>query len=185
MGEEKGLTYPPCTYCGVFRRWIVNREARRGGFTAVATAHNLDDMVQTFLMNVIKGDLGRIPRQGPVSGVGEVEGFVRRVKPLFRIPEREIALYSILLGFNPPFNPCPYAERGLRYSLRHYINLLEEEHPGIKYSMLSSLLRLIPVLSRAYPLKGGRCRVCGEPTTGNLCRACQLRKELGILENQD
>ncbi len=179
-GEERGLTYPPCTYCGVFRRWIINRKAREEGFTAIATAHNLDDMVQTFLMNVIKGDLGRIPRQGPVSGVSDVPGFVKRVKPLYRIPEKEITVYALLLGYHPGYSACPYAERGLRYSLRHYINLLEEEHPGIKYSMLSSLLRLIPILSKEFPAKGGRCVYCGEPTTGNVCRACQLKKELGL-----
>ena len=32
-----------CTYCGVFRRTIINKAAREMGATKIATGHNLDD----------------------------------------------------------------------------------------------------------------------------------------------
>jgi len=41
----------PCTYCGVFRRRLMNDEARLIGAKYLATGHNLDDMAQSIMMN--------------------------------------------------------------------------------------------------------------------------------------
>ena len=47
----------PCTYCGVFRRRLMNDEARRIGADWLATGHNLDDMAQSVMMNFVRGDV--------------------------------------------------------------------------------------------------------------------------------
>src|SRR6267143_1957543 len=45
-----------CSFCGVFRRRAIDEAAVKAGASVVATAHNLDDYVQTFLMNLMHGD---------------------------------------------------------------------------------------------------------------------------------
>ena len=46
-----------CSICGTFRRRAIDLAARRGGSKCVATGHNLDDQIQTFMINMISGDV--------------------------------------------------------------------------------------------------------------------------------
>lgn len=44
-----------CSYCGVWRRWLLNYAARDVEADKLAVGHNLDDEVQMFLMNLLRG----------------------------------------------------------------------------------------------------------------------------------
>ena len=189
IGRERGLPYLPCTYCGVFRRYLMNKAAREMGATVLATAHNLDDIVQTYIMNILSNDWSKIARLGPISGPGQHPKFVRKVKPFYEILEKETTLYAILNGLYTGFEECPYARLSVRWHIRRMLNELEERTPGIKYSLLRSLQKAIEILTRAGESGGGdeeegpyTCAICGEPSAHPICRACQLRLELGILK---
>lgn len=182
IGNERGLPYLPCSYCGVFRRYLLNKVAREMGGTVLATAHNLDDMIQTFMMNLLRNNWERIARLGPVSGVIRHPKFVRRVKPFYKIREKETTLYAILNNLYPSFVECPYAQLNVRWIIRRQLNQLEEKNPGIKYSMLNALLTILPLLREKYAEEEFlTCQICGEPSTHTICRACLFRKELGLL----
>ncbi len=188
IGRRKKLPYHPCSYCGVFRRYLLNKAAREMGGTVIATAHNLDDVIQTYLMNIIKNSWEKIVRLGPVSGITGHPRFVRKVKPFYEILEKESALYAVLNNLYPKFVECPYAQQSMRWYLRKYINNLEEMYPGTKYSMLRSLLRIIQLLEdKTNKIIEGEirsCRICGEPASHDLCRACTYRLELGIMDEK-
>ena len=47
-----------CTYCGVLRRQAIERGARELGVEKVVTGHNADDVAETIVMNVLRGDVG-------------------------------------------------------------------------------------------------------------------------------
>ncbi len=177
FSKSKGLPYLPCTYCGVFRRYLINMGAKKVGATVVVTAHNLDDVVQTFLMNILRGDVERISRLGPKTE-GEHLKFVRRVKLFYEIPEKETALYAYIHNLYPPFVECPYAPTGLRWDIRQFINKMEERTPGTKFRMLRALLDIVTLSKKTPRLR--TCKICGEPSSGEICRACQLRLELGL-----
>jgi len=182
IGLEKGLPYLPCSYCGVFRRYLLNKVAREMGGTVLATAHNLDDNIQTFLMNIFRNNWERIARISPVSGVISHPKFIRRVKPFYEIREKETTIYAIIHGFYTPPIGCPYAKLNIRWSIKRQLNRLEEKYPGIKNSTLNSLLSILPVLKEKYSeLKLSTCKICGEPSAHDVCRACIYRRELGIL----
>ena len=185
LARERGLPYKPCTYCGVFRRYLLNIAAREMGATVVATGHNLDDIVQTYLMNILGNDWEKISRLGPVSGPASHPKFVRKVKPFYEILEKETTLYAILNGLYTGFEECPYARLGQRWEIRRMINRLEETNPGTKHRLLRSLLTSLEILRKA-GIGGegevGTCELCGEPSAHPVCRACLLRIELGIME---
>ncbi|WFO76073.1 TIGR00269 family protein [Desulfurococcaceae archaeon MEX13E-LK6-19] len=189
IGKEKKLPYLPCSYCGVFRRYLLNKAAREMGGTVLATAHNLDDIVQTYIMNIIQNNWDRVARLSPVLDNRKHPGFIRRVKPFYEILEKETTLYSILNNLYPKFTECPYAQYSMRWIIRKYINEMEEKYPGTKYSLLRSLLTIINILNRGQETYGKEeimtCKICGSPSSHEICRACRFKMELGILDKID
>src|SRR5215217_6498723 len=49
-----------CSMCGTFRRRAIDLAAESVGANIIATAHNLDDQLQTFTINLFAGDIERI-----------------------------------------------------------------------------------------------------------------------------
>jgi len=168
----------PCAYCGVLRRRALNMAGRKAGADKIVTAHTLDDEIQTFFLNVIHGDPLRITRSGPKYDQGET-GLVRRAKPFCEVLERESALYAYVKQIPFQEMPCPYAREALRNDVRHTLNRLERKHPGMKYTIYSSMVKIREAMKgtvEEIPLKS--CEDCGEPTASTLCQACTMIREL-------
>jgi uncharacterized protein (TIGR00269 family) len=173
----------PCSYCGVLRRKALNIGARKLGATKLATAHNLDDEVQTLLINIFHGDLFRLARSGPISP-NSMGKFPIRVKPLYEVPEAEVALYAYLRGFRFQSKPCPYAGTSLRNEVRSMVNRLEFAHPGIKFTILKTFEKMKPWSHLAVKnLELRECESCGEPSVGRLCKACEMLLQIGISQS--
>ncbi|MBI4344875.1 MAG: TIGR00269 family protein [Euryarchaeota archaeon] len=165
---ERG--YAGCTYCGVFRRRLLNDAGRELGLSKIATGHNLDDEAQAVMMNYTRGDIERLLRLGTPGDLG----LLPRVKPLQEVPEKEVAIYALLRELPVSLEECPYARDAFRLGIRDFLNGLELANPGIKYSILRGYKRLLPHLA-TYPRTAvKRCGACGEPTPNPLCKACEL-----------
>ena len=175
---ESGLT--PCSYCGVLRRKALNILAREAGVDKLVIAHSLDDETQTMLLNVVHGDPMRIVRSKPVLDVVHPK-FVQRVKPLCMVPEKEVVFYAYLKGIKFQSIPCPYAQTALRNDIRTMLNRMEHKHAGTLFTVFNSIEKIRPALeASAEEVKLQDCKLCGEPTVGDLCRACQMLQELGV-----
>jgi uncharacterized protein (TIGR00269 family) len=175
---KSGLT--PCSYCGVLRRKALNTLAREAGVDKLVIAHSLDDEAQTMLLNVVHGDPMRIARSKPVLDVVHPK-FVQRVKPLCMVPEKEVVFYAYLKGIKFQSIPCPYAQTALRNDIRTMLNRMEHKHAGTLFTVFNSIEKIRPALeASAEEVKLQDCRLCGEPTVGDLCRACQMLQELGV-----
>lgn len=163
----------PCTFCGVFRRMLMNDEARRIGARYLATGHNLDDTAQSIMMNFVRGDAERMARMAPHVNVQP--GLIPRFLPLREIPEKETLLYAIVSGLEFWDGVCPYWEEALRNQYRDIVDQLEDRTPGARYGILSSFDRIRPLLAADLPGSVLRpCPRCGEPTQGSRCKTCEL-----------
>ncbi|KXB07014.1 hypothetical protein AKJ51_02245 [candidate division MSBL1 archaeon SCGC-AAA382A20] len=170
-----------CTYCGVFRRWLLNKRSRELGATKLATAHNLDDELQSVFMNYLKGNMKRMIRLGAKPSIVEHPKFVPRVKPFRNIPEREITLYGRLGNLELHQTECPYVEESLRFDVRDFLNRMEEKCPSTKYTALRAFDKILPALREEFetgetPVK--ECEKCGELTSRDVCKACELLQKV-------
>jgi uncharacterized protein (TIGR00269 family) len=172
----------PCGACGLSKRHLFNRAALEHGYDVVATGHNLDDEAAVLLGNVLRWDAAYLGRQYPV--LPESTGFVRKVKPLVRLGERESAAYCVLRGIDYQVEECPMAAGNRHLGYKEVLNSLEDRSPGTKAAFLFGFLehgheRFAGVAEEE---KGtlGECSVCGSPTPGNVCAFCRLRERVGV-----
>jgi cytoplasmic tRNA 2-thiolation protein 1 len=162
-----------CSMCGVFRRRAIDEAAVRAGVDVVATAHNLDDYVQTFMMNLLHGDVERLGWLDPSTFDGDFP--VRRVKPLTEVYEEEVALYAYLSKIPFQSASCPYMHEGLRSDVRDYLNELESKHPGMKNTLLKSSLSLSSKLGNSKTKEKMRCSKCGNVSSSEMCGVCRMK----------
>ncbi|MEM1666564.1 MAG: TIGR00269 family protein [Nitrososphaerota archaeon] len=162
----------PCTVCGILRRRALDIMARRVGASVIATAHTLDDVVQTYIMNVFRGDIDKQPFGTRI----ELEGFVPRVAPFKLTPENEVVMYAYLHKIPFQSHICPYARTSMRDMIRNFLIEYEENYPGMLYTALTSFEKLI----KPSAISLQKCEVCGVPTSRRVCRACEILKHLGV-----
>ncbi|KAF1352659.1 adenine nucleotide alpha hydrolases-like protein [Lizonia empirigonia] len=127
-----------CTYCGVFRRQALDRGASRLGVQHVVTGHNADDVAETVLMNLLRGDLPRLSRTtsivtstpslapGPLADNTNI----KRSKPLKYAYEKEIVLYAHHKQLDYFSTECIYSPEAFRGSARALIKNLERVRPS-------------------------------------------------------
>ena len=168
-----------CTYCGVFRRYLLNREARELSADVLVLGHNLDDFAQSVLMNFVNADLEKLARIAPHLRIQE--GLVPRLLPLRLIPEKEVMLYAMLNNLELCLDRCPYAFSN-RFIFRRIIYELEDLYPGTRHKIVKVYDQIKPYLYELFPSEGmKRCELCGEPSSKEICKACELRMRLGLV----
>lgn len=180
VGREVGATIPElarrdgrsiCSVCGIVKRYFMNKMALEGGYSCVATGHNLDDEVATLLSNVLRWEIGYLARQGPV--LPESDGLAKKVKPLFRLSEKEILMYALLQGIEFVEQECPYSRGATSIFLKQVLNQIEHNSPGTKFQFYTNFLK-VSNLFRVEEPKLEPCEVCGQPTTAKVCAFCRL-----------
>jgi uncharacterized protein (TIGR00269 family) len=164
-----------CSFCGILRRKALNIAAKRINASKLVLAHNLDDELQSMFLSLLRGDLKSLHKIHPV--LGRVSGFVPKVKPFSEILEREIALYAYFNDLAFQTLPCPYQSSSMRTDIRAFLNQLEHNHPGIKYSTYRNFIKLIPNHTHNGVKTPIFCKLCGEPSSNLICRVCTLLQE--------
>ncbi|MCX8202098.1 MAG: TIGR00269 family protein, partial [Candidatus Caldarchaeum sp.] len=154
-----------CSVCGPLRRRAINIVARKAGATVIATAHTLDDIVQTYLLKAFRGELGSsevgLRSDGPA---------IPRVAPFRLTPEREVVFYAYLVGLPFQTQVCPNAADTMRSPIRRFLTEFEEKHPGSLFAALKSFEKPRQPAEKNL----NHCANCGEPTSRKVCRVCEL-----------
>ena len=132
----------PCSLCARLRRGVLYRIASEVGATKIALGHHLDDFIETLLLNLFfAGALKAMPAR-LVSDNGEHVV----IRPLVYVEEAEARVYTKERGL-PIIGCCCPACGDLslqRQRVKRLILDLEQEHPGVKQSMLKALGNVMP-----------------------------------------
>jgi uncharacterized protein (TIGR00269 family) len=171
----------PCSACGLSKRHVFDRVALDGGYDVIATGHNLDDEAAVLLGNVLHWQTEYLGRQRPVLEARP--GFPRKVKPLIRLGEREMAAWCVLRGIDYIVDECPMAEGNRHLGYKEALNALEARSPGAKFDFFHGFLARAAVQFRpeadAEQATLRPCAVCGSPTPAEVCAFCRLVERAG------
>lgn len=109
-----------CTYCGVLRRQALDRGAAKLGIHHVVTGHNADDMAETVLMNILRGDTARL--ENSCSILTQSSGSpIKRSKPFKYSYQKEIVLYAHYKKLDYFSTECTYAPEAFRGTARELL----------------------------------------------------------------
>lgn len=165
---------PACSACGTMKRHHFNRIAMEKGFPVVATGHNLDDEAARLFGNLMKWQTAYLEKQSPVLSDNGGK-WTRKVKPLYRLPEREMAAYAVLNRIDYIIEECPMSKGAKMFLYKETLNRLEEASPGSK---LQFYLGFLKQRTNAFPSRIEedlrQCRLCGQPCQGEHCSYCRL-----------
>tara|TARA_B100000809_G_scaffold239688_1_gene261420 strand:+ start:1573 stop:2487 length:915 start_codon:yes stop_codon:yes gene_type:complete len=163
-----------CSICGTFRRRALDHAAKTINADTIATGHNLDDNLQTFLINIISGDAKKIGWMDPDTSSNKV----RKIKPLSEIYESEIVFYAFTNNLPFQTEPCPHMNEGIRTEIREFLNSLELNHDGIKNNMYRTILKISQFMNESNHKEKRMCLVCGNQCTSRICSVCNLLTNL-------
>ena len=171
---------PTCSACGTIKRYHFNRAAVEYGYEVLATGHNLDDEAARLLGNVLHWQTEYLDKQGP-SLPASVDGFAKKVKPLYRLAEREIAAYAIVNKIDYIVEECPNSKGAKMLLYKDVLNRLETESPGTKQTFYWGFLAKQEAEARTRPSMAEKdravlhpCAQCGQPTTAETCTYCNM-----------
>ncbi|KAM3447905.1 hypothetical protein MY3296_008276 [Beauveria thailandica] len=159
-----------CTYCGVFRRQALDRGAKMLEIKHVVTGHNADDIAETVLMNLLRGDLSRLSRSTSIV-TGNSSNDVKRSKPLKYAYEKEIVLYAYHKKLDYFSTECIYSPEAFRGTARSLIKNLEKVRP----SAILDIVRSGEDLARLTPDKGQAACACDDGEGAGGCGSAQAQ----------
>lgn len=162
-----------CTFCGVLRRQALDRGADIVGVDKIVTGHNADDVAETVLLNILRGDAKRLGRSTQITTGLEGVGTLPRCKPLKYTYEKEIVMYAHFKKLDYFSTECTYSPGAFRGVAREFVKDLE----AIRPSSIADIIRsgeAIRVTADAAAQRPGKCVRCGYMSSQRLCKACIL-----------
>lgn len=161
-----------CMVCGIVKKWLLNKEARKLKADKIVTGHHLDDESQTIIMNFLQGNLMLGANSGPITGSIKDKKFVPRIKPLYFISEKDIKKYSLLKKLPVVYEKCPCAVSSLRIRTREFLKDYDEK---VKLRIIENFLKILPELKgKLIKEKLLYCKICEEPSRNEICKKCEL-----------
>jgi len=159
-----------CSICGTLRRRAMEYAAKDISANVIATGHNLDDTLQTFIINMLSGDISKVGWMHPDT----TGNSLRKIKPFCEIYESEIVFYAFTNDIPFQSEPCPHMNEGIRTEIRVFLNSLEKQHSGIKNNLYQSIIKVSQSVKGSSQKQKMICVKCGSECTGTICSVCNM-----------
>ena len=172
---------PTCSTCGTMKRYHFNRTALEKNYDVMATGHNLDDEAARLLGNVLHWQTEFLDKQTPTLPAS-MDGFAKKVKPLYRLTEREMAAYAVINKISYIVDECPMAKGSKMLVYKDVLNRLEAESPGTKQTFYWKFLdkhtkeasNAATTITAQDQQRLRPCQTCGQPTSTEVCTYCKM-----------
>ena len=138
----------PCFLCSWERRKRLFQIAQHFKCNKIALGHHLDDIIETFLLNIFYS--AEISTMLPLQSL--FKGKITLIRPLALIEEKKIERFAQGMGL--PYGPggCPASGRTKRNEVKELIGVLEKKNRKIK----GNLFRSLSNIKMDYMLSGKR-----------------------------
>lgn len=127
----------PCSLCARMRRGILHDEAKKAGCNKIALGHHLDDAVETFYMNLLKG--GNIGCFSPVTYLSRRD--ITLIRPMIYADESEVAGAAKHEGLPVVKSKCPVDGATERQRTKELVKVLEKDYGAIREKTIGALER--------------------------------------------
>lgn len=167
-----------CTFCGVFRRQALDRGATIVQADKIVTGHNADDIAETVLMNILRGDVPRLQRCTAIMTGSE--GSLPRCKPFKYTYEKEIVMYAYFKKLDYFSTECVYSPNAYRGFAREFLKELEKIRPSAIIDIIHAgeQMAVTGLKAEVKPLTQQTCIRCGYMSSNKICKACALLEGL-------
>ena len=174
----KILRRKTCGFCGKIKRYLMNKVALEKGYDVLTTGHNLDDEVSLILGNFLHWQTGYLFRSYPV--LEAADGLVKKAKPLCFNYEEDIRNYVKLRELPYLQATCPFSLGAVLPVYKNLWDKLEENQPSAKIAFYKGFIRNREKVFKIEDEKPNlnRCKICGYPTTGEICSICAAKEKL-------
>jgi tRNA 2-thiocytidine biosynthesis protein TtcA len=130
-----------CSLCSRLRRAILYQVASEIGATKIALGHHRDDLLETFVLNLLyNGTLKTMPPK-----LRSDDGRHVVIRPFAYVPESDLAAYAEVRRFRIiPCDLCGSQEHLKRKVVKSMLRAWEQESPGCTDSMIAALGNVAP-----------------------------------------
>jgi uncharacterized protein (TIGR00269 family) len=125
---------------------LLNSTAQEIGADILVTGHNLDEESIAIFISYIRGDMEGLFR---LWARKRTPGIIPWIKPLQRIPAKEVRLYAIMHGLYSPENEVCISAKTMHDVVKRHLNSFDSRHPGTKYSLLAGMERVLSMRDKA------------------------------------
>ena len=130
----------PCSLCANLRRGVINSVAIREGCNKIALGHNQDDVLETFLLNLLY--TGNIGTFAPMSYMDRTK--ITLIRPLIYTPEKDTKRFIKKNNLSVMPKVCPMDGTSKREDMKQLIYTLGKKIPMVRANLFGAIQRNLP-----------------------------------------
>lgn len=127
----------PCSLCARMRRGALHDAAKEAGCNKIALGHHLDDVAETFIMNLFNG--GTLDCFMPITYLSRKDIYM--IRPLIFARESDCA--RVVRRENLPVvkSKCPADGHTERQEVKEFLSSLEKKYGDVRHKILGAMQR--------------------------------------------
>lgn len=165
---------PICSVCGAVKRYLMNKVPRELGATKVATGHHAYDFLTYYIKNLVgRNHLWNFKILPRVEGGGLL---VTKIRPLIFARPEENEEYCRRRGLPVSAVCCEYGLCGAAHAeVYEMLAAARRRDPDFDLKLIGGVVDFNMKFGRAEVGQLHKCKICGEPASGEICAVCKLR----------